>query len=51
MLTAGIYHQNPAQKRRDTARKKPSADGYASRDRTAPAPSVAATGARKEGAL
>lgn len=40
--------QNAAQKRRDTAREKSSADGYASRGKTAPAPSVAATGARKE---
>ena len=48
MLTTEIYRKNTAQKRRDTARKKPSADGYASRDKTAPAPSVAATGARKE---
>ena len=40
--------QTAARKRRDTAREKSSADGYASRDKTAPAPSVAATGARKE---
>ena len=40
--------QTAAQKRRDTAREKSSADGYASRDKTAPAPSVAATGARQE---
>ena len=48
MLTAEIHRQNAAQKRRDTAREKSSADGYASRDKTAPAPSVAAAGARKE---
>ena len=48
MLTAEIRRQNAAQKRRDTARDKPSAKGYALRDKTAPAPSVAATGARKE---
>ena len=48
MLTAGIYHQNATQKRRDAAREKPSAKGYALRGKTAPAPSVAAAGARKE---
>ena len=48
MLTAEIYRQAAAQKRRDTAREKPSADGYASQDKTAPAPAVAATEARKE---
>ena len=48
MLTAEVYRQAAAQKRRDTAREKPSADGYALRGKTAPAPSVAAAGARKE---
>lgn len=48
MLTTEIYRKNTAQKRRDTAQDKPFAKGYALRDKTAPAPSVAATGARKE---
>lgn len=48
MLTTEIYRKNTAQKRRDAAREKPSAKGYALRGKTAPAPSVAATGARKE---
>ena len=48
MLTAEIHRQTAAQKRPDTAREKPSADGYALRGKTAPAPSVAAAGARKE---
>ena len=48
MLTTEIYRKNTAQKRRDAAQDKPSAKGYALRDKIAPAPSVAATGARKE---
>lgn len=51
MLTAGIYHQNAAQKRRNAAQKNPSAKGYAPWNKTARAAFVAATGARKEGAL
>ena len=48
MLTTEIYRKNTAQKRRDAAREKPSAKGSAWRGKTAPAPSVAAAGARKE---
>ena len=48
MLTTEIYRKNTAQKRRDAAWEKPSAKGYALRGKTAPAPSVAAAGARKE---
>ena len=48
MLTAEIHRQTAAQKRRDAAQDKPSAKGYALRGKTAPAPSVAAAGARKE---
>ena len=51
MLTAGIYHQNAAQKRRNAAQDKPSAKGYAPWNKTACAAFVAATGARKAGAL
>ena len=48
MLTAEISRKNTAQKRRDTAREKPSAKGYAPWNKTARAANNAATGARKE---
>ena len=48
MLTAEVYRQTAVQKRHDTAQENPSAKGYALRGKTAPAPSVAAAGARKE---
>ena len=48
MLTAGIYHQNAAQKRRNAAQDKPSAKGYAPWNKTARAANNAALKARKE---
>lgn len=48
MLTAEVYRQAAAQKRRDAARKKPSAKGYAPWNKTARAANNAAAGARKE---
>lgn len=51
MLTAKIYRQNTTQKRRNAAQDRPSAKGYAPWNKTARAALVAATGARKEGAL
>lgn len=51
MLTAKIYRQNTAQKRRNAAQDRPSAKGYAPWNKTTRAALVAATGVRKEGTL
>lgn len=48
MLTTEIHRQTAAQKRRDTAREKPSAKGYAPWNKTARAANNAALRARKE---
>ena len=48
MLTAEVYRQAAAQKRRDAAQDKPSAKGYAPWNKTARAANNAALRARKE---